>query len=75
MILARKKMKKENKSINDYLSKGKEKFDTAKEKAKETKIDIEDKVNEKTSMEDMYDENNINIDKVLEDLIDSINQD
>lgn len=75
MILARKKMKKENKSINDYLSKGKEKFDTAKEKAKETKIDIEDKVNEKTSMEDMYDENNINIDKVLEDLIDSLNQD
>ena len=75
MILARKKMKKENKSINDYLSKGKEKFDTAKKKAKETKIDIEDKVNEKTSMEDMYDENNINIDKVLEDLIDSINQD
>ena len=75
MILARKKMKKENKSINDYLSKSKEKFDTAKKKAKETKIDIEDKVNEKTSMEDMYDENNINIDKVLEDLIDSINQD
>lgn len=75
IFLARRKMKKENKTVHDYLSKGKETFNTTKEKAKEAKSDIEDKVNEKTSIENIYDENNINIDKVLEDLIDSINQD
>lgn len=75
IFFARRKMKKENKSVNDYLSKGKETFNTVKEKAKEAKLDIEDKVNEKISMENIYEENNINIDKVLDDLIDSINQD
>lgn len=75
IFLARRKMKKENKTVHDYLSKCKETFNTTKEKAKEAKSDIEDKVNEKTSIENIYDENNINIDKVLEDLIDSINQD
>ena len=75
IIFFMKKMKSNNKSFNEYMAKGREKANEAKEKTRAAKDKLDDKVKENTSAEYKNAKNNVDVNQVLDDFIDSINQD